>query len=157
MAQEFRDLVRVHNADIQGNKKIINGLRNVSGVSFMFANMVCELAKIDKHKKAGELTDDEINKLEAVISDPVKAGAPVWMLNRRKDLDTGNDIHITTNDLSFIKDNDLKLLKKIKCYKGIRHMRNLPVRGQRTKSNFRKNKGKATGVKKRAGAKTGRS
>jgi len=44
-------------------------------------------------------------------------------------------------------------MKKIKCYRGIRHMFNLPVRGQCTRSNFRKNKGKTTGVKKAKGGK----
>ena len=48
-------------------------------------------------------------------------------------------------------------MKKIKCYKGVRHMLDLPVRGQRTKSNFRKNKGKVhLGVKRKAGVKGGR-
>lgn len=154
--QEFKHLVRIANADLKGEKAIINGLTNINGVGFMFANLVIELAKIDPSKKSGELSDEELKKIETILEDPVKAGAPKWMLNRRKDTETGEDIHILTNDLSFIKDNDLKLLKKIKCYRGNRHSRGLPCRGQRTKSNFRKNKGKATGVKKRSGAKAGR-
>jgi small subunit ribosomal protein S13 len=153
---EFRQLVRIANSDMKGEKKIINSLRNITGVSFMFANMICELAKINPDKKTGDLSDQEIDKMESVLSDPLKHGAPVWMLNRRNDLETGKDIHIITTDLAFIKDNDLKLMKKIKCYRGIRHMRGLPVRGQNTRSKFRKNKGKATGVKKRPGAKSGK-
>jgi small subunit ribosomal protein S13 len=47
-------------------------------------------------------------------------------------------------------------MKKMKSYRGVRHIFNLPVRGQRTKSNFRKNKGKVTGVKRKAGMKAGR-
>ena len=47
-------------------------------------------------------------------------------------------------DLDFTVDNDLKRMKMIKCYRGMRHAFGLPVRGQRTKSNFRKNKGKAS-------------
>jgi small subunit ribosomal protein S13 len=66
-------------------------------------------------------------------------------------------MHIITTDLAFIKDNDIKMMKKIRCYRGVRHIRGLPVRGQNTRSKFRKNKGKAMGVKRRAGAKTGRS
>lgn len=157
MPEEFKHLVRIANADLKGEKKILNSLRSIHGVGFMFANLVCELAKVEPSKKTGELSDKEISQIEKVIEDPVKAGAPNWMLNRRKDMETGEDIHIMTNDLKFIKDNDIKLLKKIKSYRGNRHARGLPVRGQRTKSNFRKNKGKATGVKKRAGAKSGRS
>ena len=157
MAEEFKPLVRIHNTDLKGEKKIGNSLRSITGIGFMFANMVCELANIDSHKRTGDLSDDEVKRIDSVISDPLKAGAPVWMLNRRRDMESGADMHLTTNDLIFVKDNDLKLLKKIKSYKGVRHIRGLPVRGQKTKSNFRKNKGKATGVKKRAGAKAGRS
>jgi small subunit ribosomal protein S13 len=78
------------------------------------------------------------------------------MLNRRKDMETGEDRHLTTADLKFFNDNDIKMMKKMRSYKGIRHMEGLPVRGQKTKSKFRKNKGKVMGVKRRAGAKTGK-
>jgi len=77
------------------------------------------------------------------------------MLNRRKDYEDGTDKHIILGDLKFTKDNDIKRMKKIKSNKGYRHAWGLPVRGQRTKSNFRKNKGKVTGVKKKSG-KSGR-
>ncbi len=87
----------------------------------------------------------------------MKFGTPVWMLNRRKDLELGEDRHLITSDLTFTQDNDIKMLKKIRSYKGVRHILGQPVRGQRTKSNFRKNKGKVhLGVKVRAGAKAGR-
>ena len=57
-------------------------------------------------------------------------------------------MHLSSTELQIAKENDIKLLKKIKCYKGIRHIYSLPVRGQSTRSNFRKNKGKAKlGVK----------
>jgi len=57
-------------------------------------------------------------------------------------------------DLKFTKENDIKLLKKVKSYRGMRHALGLPVRGQRTKSNFRRNKGKASlGVKRAKGSK----
>lgn len=156
MPEEFKELVRIHNTDLDGYKKIVNTLRKIQGVGFMFSNMICNLTKIDPSKKTGDLADTEIEKIEQVLNDPLKAGAPSWALNRRKDLDTGDDIHLITNDLKFVKDNDIKLLKKIKCYKGIRHIRGLPVRGQRTKSNFRKNKGAVTGVKRKTGTRAGR-
>lgn len=154
--QEFNHIIRIVSADIDGNKKIMDALRKVYGVSFMFANMVCNFAKVDKTKKAGFLTDKEIEKLEDVIQNPAKYGAPSWMLNRRKDFETGEDKHLTSADLKFFKDNDIKMLKKIRSYKGVRHMEGLPVRGQKTKSKFRKNKGKVMGVKRRAGAKAGK-
>jgi small subunit ribosomal protein S13 len=153
---EFKQLVRIADTDLKGEKRIVNSLRNITGVGFMFANMVCELTKVDPSKKTGDLSDQEISRIEQALQNPAKLGAPSWMLNRRKDTETGADMHLLTNDLAFVKDNDIKMMKKIKCYKGIRHIRGLPVRGQRTKSNFRKNKGKVMGVKRRAGAKAGK-
>ena len=61
-----------------------------------------------------------------------------------------------TNELIFSKEQDIKFLRRIRCYKGVRHALGLPVRGQRTRSNFRKNKGKAMGVKRaKVGKKAG--
>ena len=153
---EFKHIIRVVNTDIDGNKKIIDSLRKIKGVSFMFANMICSLANIKKQEITGNLNDDQIDRLNEIIKDPSKYNAPVWMFNRRKDYETDENKHIFAGDIKFIQDNDIKRLKKIKTYRGIRHMANLPVRGQRTKANFRKNKGKVLGVKRRPGAKGGR-
>ncbi len=153
---EFKHLVRIASADLDGNKVVGYALRNVKRIGFQFANMVCALAGIDKTKKVGNLSDAEIKKLDEIITNPLKAGAPVWMVNRRKDYEDNSDKHLLTADLTFTKDNDVKRMKKIKCYRGMRHAYGLPVRGQRTKSNFRKSKGKVMGVKRKAGAKTGK-
>ena len=140
--QEFKHIVRVSNTDLMGEKVIVDALRKVKGVSFMFANATCKLAGVERYKRAGDLSDAEVAKLQAVLDNPVKAGIPEWMLNRRKDYETGEDKHLLVNDLTFTKDNDIKRLKKIKSYRGVRHQAKLPVRGQRTRSNFRPNKGK---------------
>ncbi|MFC1754004.1 30S ribosomal protein S13 [Thermoproteota archaeon] len=153
---EFKHILRIANTDLDGNKPILSALKKIRGVSFMFANMVCSFAEIDKKKKTGELTDQEAEKLNDVVTNPLKYKAPVWMLNRRKDYETGEDKHIVTGDIGFLTGNDIKRLRLIKSYKGSRHGAGLPVRGQSTKSNFRRNKGKVTGVRKKAG-KSGRS
>ena len=115
----------------------------------MFSNALCKLSNVPTNRLTGNMTDEEVKRIEDVLKDPLKHKLPAWMLNRRKDYETGEDGHLITTNLSFTKDNDIKRLKKIKAYKGIRHMFRLPVRGQRTKSNFRPNKGKAgLGVKK---------
>jgi len=137
---DMRYLVRVYNTDLDGSKSVLISLQKIKGVGFMLANAICTHNKINKLKKTGELTPDEIKRIEDVLKNPTKL--PLWMLNRRKDPETGSDVHLTANDLNFIKDNDIKMMKKIKSYKGVRHMFGLTVRGQRTKSNFRKNKGK---------------
>ncbi len=153
-SKNFKHIVRVVNTDLDGNKKLISALRKVKGINFMFANLVCTLTSIDKNKITGELTEKEIEQLNTILRDPLKFNVPSWMLNRRKDPEEAKDIHLVSTDIKFVKDNDIKLLKKIKCYRGIRHMQNLPVRGQGTKAHFRKKgKGKSLGVKKAKGSK----
>jgi small subunit ribosomal protein S13 len=155
--QDFRHIVRIANTDLNGAKAIGQTLRQITGISFMFANLVCELGKIEKKKRTGDLTEDEIKKIDDVINHPHQYKVPLWMLNRRKDVETGLDRHLISSDLKFTQDNDIKIMKKIKSYKGVRHILGQPVRGQKTKSNFRLNKGKVhLGVKRKAGAKSGR-
>lgn len=140
----FKYFVRIANTDLDGNKSIGNALKKIKGVGFMFSNMVCNIAGVDNATKSGYLTDEQIKKLENIFTNLPKYNAPKWMLNRRKNYDDGKDYHIITGDLSFANENDIKRMKQIRSYKGIRHGQGLPVRGQRTKSNFRKNKGKAS-------------
>lgn len=156
--EDFRYFVRVANTDLDGNKQIINALTKIKGVGFMFSNLICNLAGIGKMSKTGYLKDDQVKKLDDVLSNPSKYSTPVWMFNRRKNYEDGKDYHLFTGDLSFSQENDIKRLKKIRSYRGVRHGMGLPLRGQRTKSNFRKNKGKGSlGVKKKPGAKSGRT
>lgn len=146
--KDFKHIVRIADADLNGNKPLYHGLRSITGIGFMFANMVCKISKIDRLKKVGYLTDDEIKKIDDIIKDPMKFGAPLWMLNRVNDWETGENKHLTGGDIKFVKENDIKIMKMIRSYKGVRHTFGLPVRGQSTKSNFRKNKGKVLGVKR---------
>jgi len=95
-----------------------------------------------------DLGEKEIEKITAFIKNPQ---IPEWMLNRRKDLETGTSKHLLTNDLDFAKETDIRFLKKIKSYKGWRHATGQPVRGQRTKSHFRH--GSSVGVAKSKEAK----
>lgn len=155
--KEFKHIVRIANTDLNGNKKVVDGLRKVKGISFMFSNMICSLANINKHEKIGNLSESDINKLDEAIRNPLKFDAPVWMLNRRREYETNDNLHLVAADVKFVQDNDIKIMKKIKSYRGVRHILGLPVRGQRTKSNFRRNKGKVLGVKRRATAKPGKT
>lgn len=153
----FRYIVRVANTDLDGKKQLKQALLKVKGVSYTYSNMVCTLSGVDKNKRIGDMTDEEISKVDSVVRNPASYGAPEWMFNHRKEQETGADMHFISADLDFSKENDLKILKMTKSYKGLRHQWGLPLRGQRTRSNFRKNKGKGSlGVKRRAGAKAGR-
>lgn len=151
--QEFKQLVRIGGADIPGNKKVYYALRKIKGVSYSFSNAVCKVANIDRNMKIGALKDDEIRKIGEILNEPLKH-MPSCMLNRRKDYDDGVDKHLISTDIKFRTDFDIKRLKKIKAYRGMRHAAGLPVRGQRTRAHFRK--GAAVGVKKKAGLKKGK-
>ncbi len=153
---DFKHFVRVVNTDLDGNKPIHHALLKIKGVGFMFANMVCLLARVDKFKKTGFLSETETQRLDEVIRAPQKYGAPVWMINRRNDYETGEDKHLLMGDIDFARGNDIKRLQMIKSYRGARHAAGQPSRGQKTKSHFRRNKGKVLGVKRSAGAKTGK-
>jgi len=135
-------MIRVFQTDIDGGKNIMVSLTKIKGVSWSFANALCYKLKLDKQRKIGSLSEQEIKKIEDFIKNPE---LPSFLLNRRKDLDTGKDIHLNTTDLELRKDFDIKRLKKIRSYRGLRHALGQPVRGQRTKSHFRK-RGKVVGV-----------
>ena len=147
--QQFKHIVRLANTDIDGNKKLIDALRKIKGIGFAVANAVCHLAQVDAMKKAGYMLPEEVKKVDTVIANAVGSGVPVWMLNRRRNLEDGVDKHMIGTDLTFAQESDIRLMKQVRSYKGMRHAIGAPVRGQRTRSNFRKNKGKVMGVIKK--------
>ncbi|MBU0979559.1 MAG: 30S ribosomal protein S13 [Nanoarchaeota archaeon] len=152
--KDFKYIVRVLNTDLDGHKAIAQAMLKIKGVGFMYSSMVCSLAGIDRAKRAGNLSEAELKAIDTIVKNPHTAGVPKWMMNRRNDPETGEDKHLFTSDYMLTKDNDIKILKKIKAYRGMRHALGLPVRGQKTKSNFRRNKGKVTGVKRKSPQKT---
>ncbi len=145
----FKHIVRIANVDVSGKKAIKVSLTKIKGIGKNLADIACKLAGVDRNAQTGMLPPDQVQKLTDVITNlPTKV--PAWLLNRKKDYETGKDTHILTGTLNFVKDNDLKRLQKIKSNRGIRHGKKLTVRGQRTRSNFRHNKGKVIGVKKKS-------
>src|SRR3989344_1289158 len=145
MEQKIRAIIRIVDTDLDGNKGIYNSLKKIKGVGFMFSNAICNFLNIDRNKKTGALNEKEIKDIEDFIISPNKL--PNWILNRRKDYDGGKDLHLTGSKLNLTKEFDIKRLKKIKSYRGMRHAFGLPVRGQKTRGHFRK--GKSVGVQKK--------
>ncbi|MBI4441630.1 30S ribosomal protein S13 [Candidatus Woesearchaeota archaeon] len=151
---EFKHIVRIANTDLDGNKQTLHALRKVKGVSFVFANAVLHLTKIPKDQQIGTLSDADVERLARAVKNPLEIGMPIWLINRRKDPEEGTDKHLVATDLTYARDNDIKMMQKMKSYRGYRHAHHQPVRGQRTKSHFRANKGKVQGVKRaKAGSK----
>jgi small subunit ribosomal protein S13 len=138
-------LVRIMATDIPSNMKLYAGLTKIKGVSWSFSNVICQMLKIDKNKKMVELTEAEIKKITDFIKNP-DPSIPPWLFNRRKDRETGEDKHLATTELDLQKEFDIRAMRKMRSYKGVRHSMGQPVRGQRTRGHFRS--GKAIGVQR---------
>lgn len=137
-------LVRILSTDIPGNKNVYTGLTRIKGVSWSFSNAICTALKIDKNRKISSLNEEEIKKISEFIKNPK---LPEFLLNRRKDVESGKSFHLIGADLDLKKEFDIRKLKKIRSYRGLRHALGQPVRGQRTRSHFRaKGKKKTVGV-----------
>ncbi|MEK6817716.1 MAG: 30S ribosomal protein S13 [Nanoarchaeota archaeon] len=132
--------------DIEGSMKIYPGLTKIKGISWSLSNAVCKKLGFDKNRKIESLAEFEIKKLEEFLKNP---DIPKYLKNRRKDFETGEDRHLIGSNLELRKEFDIKRLKKIKSYKGYRHVAGLPVRGQRTRAHFRKNRSRGAGIKKK--------
>lgn len=136
-------LIRIAGYDIPGSKKLLPGLTRVKGVGWAISNAACLKLGFDKNKKVADLTKEEIQKIEKFLKNP---DVKDYMKNRQKDEETGVTGHFIGTDLEMRKDFDIRKMKKIRSYKGVRHTSGLPVRGQRTRSHFRK-KGQSVAVR----------
>ena len=143
--KEFRLLVRVAGTDIKGQKKVVPGLSLIRGIGPRTARIVCTTAGVDFRNKIGDLSEKDVEALEKEINEIEKS--PSWLLNRQKDYATGRDRQVIGADLMLSLRDDLNRLRKIRSYRGIRHESGLPVRGQRTRSTFRK--GASVGVSRK--------
>jgi small subunit ribosomal protein S13 len=147
MSREFQHIIRFAGTDIEGSQPVTYALTKVKGVGVRLAHVIIEKSGINPETRMGFLSSAEVEKIEDVIKNPKSYGIPVWLLNRRKDVETGKDIHLLDTDLIVQTKDDIDQMKKIRSWKGFRHSYGLKVRGQRTKSTGRA--GKAMGVKKK--------
>ena len=99
------------------------------------------------NKRAGQLTNAEIDKLVAIIQHPTDFGIPNWFLNRQKDIRDGSYSQLFANNLEITLREDLTRLRKIKAHRGLRHYFGHRVRGQHTKTTGRR--GRTVGVSKK--------
>ncbi len=144
---EIMNTVRVAGTNLDGNKKVAIALMRIRGVGYNFARAVLHVAEMDYNKKLSDLNEGEIKKIEEIIEKPTQFNIPAWLLNRKNDLETGKDLHISGSELAMALRDDINLMRRIRSYKGMRHEFGLPVRGQRTRSSFRKG-GKVGVIKK---------
>ncbi len=135
---DFQHILRVLNTNIKGRERVPIAITAIKGVGRRFSNLVCKKAEIDLGKRAGELTNDEIEKMIAIIQNPTQFKIPDWFLNRQKDIKSGSYKQIVSNQMASKLRDDLERLKKMRAHRGLRHYWGLKVRGQHTKTTGRK-------------------
>ena len=117
-------MARISGVNIPTNKKVHIALTYIFGIGKKIASNICEEASIDISKRVSELNDDELNKIRDLI----------------------DNNHSVEGDLRRKISMDIKRLNDLGCYRGLRHRKKLPVRGQRTHTNARTRKGKAIAI-----------
>lgn len=135
------------NTNVDGRIKIMYALTTIRGVGRRYANLVCKKADVDLKKRAGELTQEELERIVTILQNPTQYKIPAWFLNRQKDIVDGKDYHVLANNLESKLRDDLERLKKIRAHRGIRHFWGLRVRGQHTKTTGRRGKSVVAGKK----------
>ena len=143
----FRHLVRIKSTDLEGYLPVTLGLSRISGVNNRLAEAIVRTLNIPLSERIGYLTDTTIKEIEGIISDPISAGIPAWLVNRRKDRQTGDDLHITEAQLILQNKQDVERYIRMRSRRGIRHSFKLKVRGQRTRTHGRR--GSTVGVSKK--------
>lgn len=143
-------LVRVCGYDIPGSRNLYAGLTRIKGISWAISNAVCIKLSIPHAKKISELSKEDIKRIEQFLS---TLDVPDFLKNRRHDRETGKTGHHYGTDLDMKREFDIKRLKEMRSYRGVRHALKLPVRGQRTRSHFRTHKVLAVGKKAKVAAK----
>ena len=129
-------MARILGVDIPGEKRVDIALRYIYGIGPSNAKVILQNAKIDPSIRAKNLDEQQISQIVHAIQEGK---------------------YVVEGDLRRELGMNLKRLQAIKCYRGIRHLRGLPVRGQRTQTNARTRKGprKTVGVVRNPNAKTG--
>jgi small subunit ribosomal protein S18e len=122
-------------------------MRTIKGIGRRFSGIILNIAQIPLNKRAGELTEAELNKINDILARPVDYNIPKWFLNRQKDFKDGAWCQLISNNLDTKLREDLERMKKARIHRGLRHFWGIKVRGQRTKSTGRR--GKTLGVQRK--------
>ncbi|KAJ1863889.1 ribosomal 40S subunit protein S18B [Coemansia sp. RSA 989] len=144
---QFTAMRRVLNTNVDGNVNVMYALTAIKGVGRRYSNLVLKKADVDLSKRAGELTQDEAERIVDIIQNPLQYKIPKWFLNRQKHRTTGEYSQLVSNAVDNSLREDLERMKKIRLHRGVRHAQNLRVRGQHTKTTGRG--GRTVGVSKK--------
>ncbi|MCQ5362906.1 MAG: 30S ribosomal protein S13 [Candidatus Methanomethylicia archaeon] len=147
MSSSYRHIVRIVDTDLKGEDKVGYALARIRGIGINISYAILRSCNVDPETRVGQLQDSDIKRIEEALS-TIPARFPPYMLNRRNDPFTGKDLHLMGSDLVIGMKMDIDHMKKIKCWKGIRHSLGLKVRGQCTRTTGRF--GTAVGVVRKA-------
>ncbi len=134
--EDFTYFVRIGNTDLDGTESIETALLEADGVGRRVAKATINKINAEPGQVLGSLNDTKIDKIKQTIEE-FQEMAPSWMLNRRKDMYTGEDRHLVGVDVERTEERDIERMKEISSYKGIRHQQGKKVRGQKTRSTGR--------------------
>ena len=154
MSEDFRHIVRIRGTDVAGSERVAYGLIRIKGLSVNLALIITRVLGIDPETRAGNLSDEDVQRIEDFLGNPKKYDIPSWYLNRQKDRESGEDLHDTGPDLTLRNRSDIDRLQKIRSWRGVRHMLGLKVRGQHTRTTGRT--GRSVGVSRSAVRRTER-
>ncbi len=134
-------IVRMSGRDINGVFTIPKALDQVKGIGSNLAHAIALEAErklgIPMSTRIGDLSEEQLSKLEDAIKDPSSLNIPPYLFNRRKDNETGKDIHLAGVDLVVRTRQDIEHDIRIQTWRGFRHQYGQKVRGQRTRSTGR--------------------
>jgi small subunit ribosomal protein S13 len=111
--EDFKYIVRIANTDIDGEKPVVHALTAIKGVGNRIAEIVINKTGLPRKEKIGNLSDEDVEKLESYILDMAEKN-PGWLLNKQRDVWTGEDIHIYGPELDMRHQEDINILKKIR-------------------------------------------
>lgn len=145
-------IVRLAGKDVNGSLSLRRAMDEVRGIGPNMASALSHAIEtrlgIPSSTTLGSLNEQQVAQVESVIKNPAANGVPVYMLNRRKDHETGKDLHLVSNDLIFAGRQDVSRDVALRTWRGFRHQFGQKVRGQHTRSTGRT--GTTVGVIKKA-------
>jgi small subunit ribosomal protein S13 len=147
MSSEFKHIVRLLGRDLDGTTYVVFALTGIKGINLRLANVLVKKANVPMDKRVGFLSESEVKRLEETLGNIEGQNLPPWLLNRRKDVETGKDLHLVTSDLELQMKQDIEKMTNMRSWRGYRHSYGLSTRGQRTRTTGRR--GKVVGVKKK--------
>ena len=120
LGEDFSYMLRMADTDIDGLKPLGTALTAVRGIGDRTAANICTTTGFNPGMKAGHLDADQQETLRLAIENYAQT-VPLWMLNRQRDLESGDELHLSGQDLKLTHLDDISRLRGIKCYRGIRH------------------------------------